>query len=427
MTSRQKQLASRWAIGTAGVMVLLGTLQKLTCSAVGWGSEEAFARLCYSDVSGLYAVRGLGALSSPFQPHLDSYGAVEYPTGMWVVMWALAAVTHLVSGRPDVTARTHLTAEQASAAADLAAEAGTYLVITGAVCALVAALITRAVVRIQPELPLGALWAWAASPLLLFTGLINWDLFAVAATMSAVLAVRQGRSVWAGIWIGAGVSLKLYPGLVLVALGILALRSRQWRPLLRASLAAAAAWLAINLPAYLASREAWSFFWRFGSERPPHMGSVWQALRIGGYSFPTPTINTVTIVLLGVLVLVVAALGVRARRPPSLAALAFLLVLGFAAVNKVYSPQYVLWLLPLAVLAHPRVRDLVIWQVGEAVYAVVVMLHIGGVTTPAAGPDKIYVASIGLRLLAESWFALQVVRRLLAEGTDASPAQNREG
>ena len=148
MTSRQKQLASRWAIGTAGVMVLLGTLQKLTCSAVGWGSEEAFARLCYSDVSGLYAVRGLGALSSPFQPHLDSYGAVEYPTGMWVVMWALAAVTHLVSGRPDVTARTHLTAEQASAAADLAAEAGTYLVITGAVCALVAALITRAVVRI---------------------------------------------------------------------------------------------------------------------------------------------------------------------------------------------------------------------------------------------------------------------------------------
>lgn len=79
----------------------------------------------------------------PFQPLLDSYGAVEYPTGMGVVMWALAAVTHLVSGRPGGAARTHVTDAQASAAADLVAEDGTYLLITGVACALLAALITR--------------------------------------------------------------------------------------------------------------------------------------------------------------------------------------------------------------------------------------------------------------------------------------------
>ena len=48
------------------------------------------------------------------------------------------------------------------------------------------------------------------------------------------------------------------------------------------------------------------------------------------------------------------------RAPPTtprLAQLGFLIVAGFLLVNKVYSPQYVLWLLPLAVLARPRWRD----------------------------------------------------------------------
>ena len=72
---------------------------------------------------------------------------------------------------------------------------------------------------------------------------------------------------------------------------------------------------------------------------------------MGGSSWP---------VCLGVLVL-----GLRARRTPRIAQLAFLIVVGFLLVNKVYSPQYVLWLLPLAVLARPRWRDLLIWQAGE--------------------------------------------------------------
>jgi uncharacterized membrane protein len=41
------------------------------------------------------------------------------------------------------------------------------------------------------------------------------------------------------------------------------------------------------------------------------------------------------------------------------------MVTGFLLVNKVDSPQYVLWLVPLAVLARPRWRPFLAWQAAE--------------------------------------------------------------
>jgi uncharacterized membrane protein len=57
------------------------------------------------------------------------------------------------------------------------------------------------------------------------------------------------------------------------------------------------------------------------------------------------------------------------------AQVAFLLLAGFLLLNKVWSPQYSLWLLPLAVLARPRWRSLLLWQATEALVWVVTMLH----------------------------------------------------
>ncbi len=68
----------------------------------------------------------------------------------------------------------------------------------------------------------------------------------------------------------------------------------------------------------------------------------------------------------------------RAPETPRLAQLGFLVVVGFLLVNKVYSPQYVLWLLPLAVIARPRWRDQLIWQGGEVFYFVMVWWYLGG-------------------------------------------------
>jgi uncharacterized membrane protein len=61
----------------------------------------------------------------------------------------------------------------------------------------------------------------------------------------------------------------------------------------------------------------------------------------------------------------VAVLVLSAPRRPRLPQVLFLLVTGFLLVNKVDSPQYVLWLVPLGILARPRWGPFLAWQGAE--------------------------------------------------------------
>jgi uncharacterized membrane protein len=131
-------------------------------------------------------------------------------------------------------------------------------------------------------------------------------------------------------------------------------------------------------------------------------------------------INTVSWVFFIAVCLAVFVLGMFAPRTPRIASLAFLVVAGFLLVNKVYSPQYVLWLLPLAVLARPRWRDILIWQAGEVFYFAAVWLYLGEYTAPGASgePDRFYWVAIFVRILAELYLMAVVVRDVLVPWRD---------
>lgn len=112
-------------------------------------------------------------------------------------------------------------------------------------------------------------------------------------------------------------------------------------------------------------------------------------------------------------------LGLRAPVTPRFAQLALLILIGFLLVNKVYSPQYVLWLLPLAALARPRVRDHLVWQGGEIFYFAMVWFYLGGFLDPAGGGDVgFYWVAIGVRVAAELYLAGVVVRDVLRPERD---------
>ena len=109
--------------------------------------------------------------------------------------------------------------------------------------------------------------------------------------------------------------------------------------------------------------------------------------------------------------LAIGALLLLAPRRPRLAQGAFLIVTLFLLVNKVYSPQYVLWLLPLLVLARPRWLDWVLFSVAETLYFVAIWGHLGGMTASGVGgQDRLYMASVLLRIAVQLWLCVQVVR-----------------
>ena len=131
-------------------------------------------------------------------------------------------------------------------------------------------------------------------------------------------------------------------------------------------------------------------------------------------------------VAVGTLLTVVGVVGLAlaAPRRPRLAQLAFLTLTGFLLTNKVFSPQYVLWLLPLAVLARPRWRLILVWQVTEVFllftrFYYFISLPLGEGDQSAEGiPRSWFLAAVGARDLALLLLAGAVVREVLRPETD---------
>jgi uncharacterized membrane protein len=165
----------------------------------------------------------------------------------------------------------------------------------------------------------------------------------------------------------------------------------------------------VNLPIAVLAPENWSRFFRLNNSRPADPDTIWNLVlhATGQRAFGGPLVagqsptelNAVVAVVLVVLVAAAAWLTLTAPVRPRVAQLAFLLVAGFLVLNKVWSPQYSLWLLPLAVLARPRWRSLLLWQATEAVLWV---------------PRLLWYLGADHRGVKVEWFLLAVVVRDLA-------------
>ena len=84
-------------------------------------------------------------------------------------------------------------------------------------------------------------------------------------------------------------------------------------------------------------------------------------------------------------------------------------MLCFLIFNKVYSPQQVLWLVPLVMLARPKLADWGTWVVAELIYWAAVWGHLGTMSSPGdGGPDVVYWAAIGFRIVVLVWLCAQV-------------------
>jgi uncharacterized membrane protein len=408
----------RVVLALTAVCFALSMVQKAPCYQAEWtDSQSRYSEMCYSDLPYLYVGRGFAELEWPYSDALDvrdRYDVMEYPVGISYFAFGAAEVTHWLSGSPDLLPRGAMSQGDLYADHSVLRESLMFTavnVVGLGVCALIAAWFLTGVNRRRP-------WdaaLFAVSPVLVFEGLINWDLLAVACVAGALWAHARDRPVWTGVAIGLGTALKLYPLFLFGALLVIWGRERRWRDLAVTAGSGVATWLVVNAPAYLSGRHEWAVFWTFNAHRRADLGSVWLiAQQMAGFTASAHTINVVSWAAFGLWCAAVAAIGLLAPVTPRLAQLGFLVVVGFLLVNKVYSPQYALWLLPLAVMARPRLRDQLIWQAGEVYYFASVWWYLGSYLNPGGGGEPgFYWLAVAVRVAAQGYLIVLVVRDVL--------------
>jgi uncharacterized membrane protein len=425
--SRWSPLTVVFLVTTA--MFVVGILQKVPCHEHAWPRESSFAfsHMCYSDVAYLYRERGFAEGGVAYLDRGD-YPALEYPVLTGVVMQVTAWLTQAL-GSDDAKADSVLFYDL------------TVLLLFGFALATGWALSRIHAAEsgahapgrsagAQPGRPYDAMF-FAAAPTLALTGTINWDLLAVALTTGALLAWSRSRTFLAGVLLGLGAAAKFYPLFVLGPLLVLAVRRKKLAVTFETVGFAVLTWLLVNLPIMVLAPDAWSMFWTFNAQRQGDFGSIWYVLDLAGHE--VSAVNTYSLVLFILACAGIAVLALRAPHPPRLAQLVFLTVAAFVIVNKVYSPQYVLWLLPLVALARPRWRDWLIWQTAELIYWAAIWLHLAGALAPAVGgqPDRFYWLAVGIRIAATGYLCVVVVRDILDPSRDVvrhgDPARDPAG
>jgi uncharacterized membrane protein len=408
----------RVVMAVFSIVFMLGLVQKYPCGETNWSNNSVrYAKMCYSDVPYLYTGRGFAEHQWPYSDDVRSaasgsekYPTMEYPVLTSYFAWGASLVTAVIPSGPSQAVRAVTPIGGLWGLPGMNKEVNTYFLVTAAmlfVCGLLAMYFMAGAV---PGRPWDAM-AMAASPALLVSGLVNWDLLAVMFTAGALWAWARGRPVLAGVMVGLGVAAKLYPLLLLGAFLVDAIRRRRPDTFGLAAAGALGAWLVANLPAIMTSKDSWKVFWSFNQDRGADLGSIWLVLQQHGHVSSAHTINLVSGVVLVIACAAIFALGLAAKKRPQVAQIAFLVVAVFLLVNKVYSPQYVLWLLPLAVLARPRWRDLLIWQATELLYFAAVWMYLGNWIQPSSGDNPtLYQIAIIVRMLGELYLVVMVVR-----------------
>lgn len=384
---------------------LLGYLMRWPCRVANFTNRDRYPRMCYSDIPYLYTGRGFDIGAIPYLDHPHGKDVLEYPV---LTGWFMHLAGWLTGGTHE-GARTVLV--RSSHFYDWNA------LMLGA-CLVVAVMATAVTVRTRP-------WdaaLFALAPVILTTGLINWDLLAVALLAISTMLWMREHPALAGIFFGLAVSAKFYPVVLLAVLAAMCLRTKRLPDFLRFSSVALGAWAVVNVPiAYLAP-DAWAHFYVFSKDRGMDFGSVWLALSyVAKFTVSPAHLNAAVMVVFIVLALGVLALIFAAPTLPRFPQVAFLMLVAFCVSNKVYSPQYVLWLLPFAVLARPRWRDFLIWQGTQVLYAVSVWLFLE--TSAGDGPRKgfneqTYGWFILVMIVGNLWFSALVVRDILKPEND---------
>ena len=366
------RVSTRVVILLAIAASLLSYVKFNHCATTGWQSPDQYVHACYSDIPALYGERALDKGVWAYSSGVDS---VEYPVIQGSVMWLTAKlIPHGINN---------------------------YFYGSALLLALLFIFISFITFKIKPEfgylLPL--------APAAIASMYINWDLWAIATMMLAIYWFDRKAEVASAVALGIAVSSKFMPVFLLIPIAIIFLRQERISKFFKYLAITIATFAAINLPVAITTPEGWWRFYDLNLNRGSDWGSIWYALSNLGLDLTHQNYLSVLCLLIGLTALTIFLLQVR--NVPTLAHTAIFVMIIVMAVSKVYSPQYVLWLTPLAIIAMIDKRELTIfwfWQGAEVLYHLAIWQHLAQVTgakfgLPVVAYSVITLVRIGASIL----------------------------
>ncbi len=369
------------------VLAILASLLSVAkfshCADTGWTTPDQYVHACYSDLPSLFEARGL---STNQWPYASDDNSVEYPVLTGVVMY----LTSFAANSPASYFNINIF----------------FLVLLF----LATVLLVR---KMRPEFA----YLVPVAPAMIASLFINWDLWAIATMLLAIYWFDHKQYLNSALLLGVSISTKFLPIFLLIPIVFIFWRKGKNKEGIKYIAVTFATWLAINLPFAITTPTGWWRFYKLNLERGPDWGSIWLALQQLGINFTN--LNWLSILLLLIAFTTIAVLLFELQYTPTLASVSFFVLASVMLASKVYSPQYVLWLTPLAVIALTNKKDLHafwVWQATEIIYHVAIWQHIAQVTDAKFGLGPTPYAILTLVRIGGTIYLMAILARRALKG-----------
>jgi uncharacterized membrane protein len=389
-------MVSRSFIAAAFTSALLSFLKFNHCRLNDWASPDNYIHACYTDIPALFSERGLDTNTFPFSSATNS---IEYPPIIGLGNWLISFITPTTNSYRwffDIN----------------------ILLIT--ILFFGCALIVR---KMQPKL----INLFIFAPAVIASLFINWDIWAVVTALLAIYYFDQKKFEPSAVWLGISISTKFFPIVLLLPIAVIFYRNKKLKDLSRYLFTTGIIWAAFNLPLMLTYFDGWWRFYKLNLERSADFGSIWYGLSL--LNIDLPSLNLIYPLLSIGLFTGFTFYLIKLKQTPKLAQVALFAVVIFTTIGKVYSPQFVLWLTPLAVIALTNSRQQItfwLWQASEITYHLAIWQYLALFTGAQFGlPAGGYVIAIALRVVGISCFTYVLMRDLAATSTGKLSAISR--
>jgi len=388
-------LVSRSLIALVLLSSLISFLKFNHCRNNDFTSPDNYIHACYTDIPALFSER---ALNTKTFPYLSATNSMEYPpvTGLiaWVISFIIPNSSNVLYFDLNIL----------------------FLIIMY----FISALILKA---LAPRY----LYLFLASPAVIASLFINWDLIAVASALFTVYFFERKKYEESAISLGVSIATKFFPIVMLLPIAIIFYRRKQIKQLSRYLFTTAILWLAINLPIAAFYFDGWWRFFKLNIERGADFGSIWYGLSL--LNLDISNLDLIYPLLSITLFIALAIYLLKLDKIPNLAHITFFAVVIFTTFGKVYSPQYVLWLTPFAVIAITNSRQQIsfwFWQITEIIYHLAIWQYLALYSGAKYGlPDSGYVIATLLRVVGVCTFTFILMRDLSAKSTAKSSVISR--